>query len=48
MMNEENYTGEVLRIVLIGLPYSGIREVANLLQKDYGCKIFEAKVESKP
>lgn len=37
MISEENYTGEVLRIVLIGLPYSGIREVAKLLHQDYGC-----------
>lgn len=39
---------EVLRILLIGLPYCGLEEVAELLNSDYNLPIFRADPLLKP
>lgn len=39
---------EVLRIVLMGLPYSGIEEMAIVLKEVYGCSILRADLSEKP
>lgn len=49
MLREVTSDDEVLRIVLIGLPFSGLEEVAQLLKNHYGCTLqiadFDLKVE---
>lgn len=48
MTREITPEAEVLRIVLLGLPYSGIEDVASVLHDVYGCKILRANVNQKP
>lgn len=39
---------EVLRIVLFGLPFSGVEDVAMVLKEVYGCDILRANLSEKP
>ena len=39
---------EVLRIVLIGLPYSGVEDAAKIFNEQYECKIFKIEGKDKP
>jgi hypothetical protein len=48
MTNNSLPEQEVLRIVLLGLPYSGEEDVANVLHEVYGCTIFRADLAKKP
>ena len=33
---------------MIGLPYSGVEDVAKILKEVYGCDIFRVELEDKP
>ena len=48
MLRQITSEDEVLRIILIGLPYSGIEDVADLLRTIYGCEILEVDLSNKP
>lgn len=48
MSREITPEAEVLRIVLLGLPYSGIEDVAQVLRDAYGCSILRANINDKP
>ncbi len=45
MIKEITPETEVLRILLIGLPYSGTEDVAEILRDTYGCVILKANMQ---
>lgn len=48
MIREITPDTEILRVVLFGLPYSGIEDVAMVLKEVYGCSVIRADLKEKP